>query len=102
MSLNQIESLFLSLALTELEKQLVEIEELNKKGMGRLDLGSGYLFMLTKQNKLTIAESKSKTAIPREDIVPVNYLNWYRPMCMADAVREYLDLPDEEKNSFFI
>lgn len=100
MAFNQVESMFLAFAISDLEKQLKEIGEIPEDY--NLYLGGKYKFVLLGNCKLSILDQKGK---PRKDITPANCYNFYRSMCIADAVQEYLDRqknPQKYLTPFFI
>jgi len=99
MSFNQVETIFVTEAISQLEQQLIELGEWKKPGT--LYLGRGVSFVTLPSGKLTILEDGK----PRVDIVPVDCHNFYKPMCIADAVSEYLDRqknPENYQTPFFI
>lgn len=105
MSFNQFENIFLEEAIRKLEVQLTEKGEWGP-GNGRLYLGGPYTFMLV-DNHLTIADKSIIPDAPRKDITPVDCYNFYRPMCLAVAVAEYIDRQRNPGNyegmpSFFV
>jgi hypothetical protein len=99
MSFNQVETLFLKEAIGKLEQQLIELGEWKKQGT--LYLGMGVSFVVLSSGQLSILNGNE----PRTDIVPVDCHNFYKAMCIAEAVSEYLDRqknPENYQTPFFI